>query len=208
DLINEEIGTQQSPIYVRILEPKKRPAAPAPVAAPRPVPVSSLVAQQSRTAVATPRPASSISEELPPWPAVSLVSGGSTYNFEYNEETFQLHLPDNETVFGTKQRIAEHYRVKPEHVKLSFAGRDLPNDSLLYRLRIGDRKIIVYIRSQKPILLKSVRLNAKRPEGFKAMLDKLILVSKRDKRDCERCLDYCDYDYDKALQMLMESLDE
>jgi hypothetical protein len=87
-------------------------------------------------------------------------SGGNcpdlTYTFQYNDEKFELSIPRDGKVLQAKQQIADLYNSIADNVSLFFCSRNLRDECVLSRQRIGTGKIIVYIRAMERILLESI----------------------------------------------------
>jgi hypothetical protein len=147
--------------------------------------------------------------ELPP-PQRAAESGGR-FVFECEGEEFELAIPVQETVLGTKGRIAQIRHTVPEYVSLFFAGRDLPDTWLLSRQR-GAGHVIVTIRSMDALLLQSVGYGSRRgppkPPDFVDRVNRLEAETGKDRRTCSRCLMFFEYDTERALAALQGDLDD
>jgi hypothetical protein len=131
------------------------------------------------------------------------------YHFQYEEDEFELPIPADWTVFQTKEKVAIRYETNADYVSLLFCGRNMKDETLLIHQRIGNKKIIVYIRRFDPILLESIGYGARRgvekPRDFIERVNRLERETSQDHRTCSRCLIFYDYDVDAArdaLQML------
>jgi hypothetical protein len=137
---------------------------------------------------------------------------GPAYTFCYEGDEFVLEMGAEATVRDAKQIIAEKYESIADYVSLLFCGRNLRDESVLLRQRIGNGKIVVYIRSLDAILLQSVgygsRRGAKKPANFLELVNRLERESGKDIRTCSRCLTFYDYEYDRALAALRTGDDE
>jgi hypothetical protein len=147
----------------------------------------------------------------PPSP-ISSAGGGSAgsipasdcriYLFQYEDEEFNLPIPAAWTVFETKGKVAVRYQTIADYVSLLFSGRNLKDETLLIHQRIGNKKIIVYIRRFDPILLESIgygsRRGAAKPSDFIERVNRLERDTGQDRRTCSRCLIFYDYDVDRA----------
>jgi hypothetical protein len=192
----------------------RRSEPPAPEVRPRPAldpsPLRQLVPEPSRP---EPRPAVVVAAQPPPSapsaaarPAVG--SAGPTYTFEYEGEEFELSIPIEAKVLRAKEMVADRYHTIADYVSLLFCEQNLKDELILFRQRIGSRKIIIYIRRLDAILLQSVGYGSRRalpkPSDFVERVTRLQQATGRDARTCSRCLTFYDYDFDQALSALRE----
>jgi hypothetical protein len=137
-------------------------------------------------------------------------AGGAdpTYTFDYEGDEFEFSLPTDAKVLQAKEKIADRYHTIADYVSLLFCGRNLKDELILFRQRIGSRKIIVYIRRLDAILLQSVGYGSRRgspkPSDFVDRVTRLQQATGRDARTCSRCLTFYDYNFDRALSALRE----
>jgi hypothetical protein len=173
---------------------------------------------------ASPSPSSSLSASLSPSPSLLPVrsadpigvvgtSGSDViYMFQYEEEVFQLTIPVDGTALKAKELIAIRYQTIAEYVSLLFCGRNLKDECVLSRQRIGSGKIIVYIRSLDAIMLQSLsfgsRRSAVKPADFVERVNLLQQKSGKDARTCSRCDQFYDYNSERTLAALQDDLDD
>jgi hypothetical protein len=123
-----------------------------------------------------------------------------------------MAIPVAATIADAKQKIAIRYRTIVENVTLLFSGRNINDEFILARQRLGTGKIIVYIREMEPIVLQSIgytsRTGTPKPPTILECVNRLQAETGRDARTCSRCYTFYDYDYDRALAALQESFDD
>jgi hypothetical protein len=146
-------------------------------------------------------------------PAPPPPSGDLNYLFKYDDDEFNLSIPASATVADVKQMIAERYGNELDKVSLLFRGRNLKDESLLIHQRIGDKTIIVYIRSMEPIILESIGygsslIRVPKPANFNDLVGRLERETGASNRTCSRCLIFYEYDVDRALNALRDESEE
>jgi hypothetical protein len=141
----------------------------------------------------------------------SVAPVGPMYLFEYEDVQFTLSIPPEGKVIDAKEQIADRYRTIADYVSLLFRGRNLKDESVLVRLRIGTGKITVLIQSVEAILLQSVgcesRIRSAKPANFIDLVNRLHAETGTDVRTCSRCLSFCNYDYDQSFAALRDDDD-
>jgi hypothetical protein len=132
-----------------------------------------------------------------------------SYTFVYDEDVFDMDIPDAATVGDTKEFVAEKYSSLVETVKLLYCGKELKDRLVLSKQRITPpNRIVVYIREMNSIILQSVGAwrssTAPKPPDYVQRLAMLAEESGQDSLLCMRAYLYFNYDYDKALQELRD----
>jgi hypothetical protein len=96
--------------------------------------------------------------ESPAEPASDLPPG-KEYKFRLEDSFFRLRIGDTETVGDVKVKIADRESTTPDMVTLLYVGKSLKDCMVIRTLRVPqDGKIVVYIRSNRSIVLYSVGL--------------------------------------------------
>jgi len=131
-----------------------------------------------------------------------------SYTFVYQEEPFDMEVPDNATVADTKELVATRFKTLAENVKLLHCGKEMKDTLVLSKQRIRPpNRIVVYIRDMRSILLQSCGAgwsrNTPKPDNYLELLQELKERSGQDARICARVLLYYDYDFDRALEELL-----
>jgi hypothetical protein len=168
-----------------------------------PSPISNFAGGDSAMSVARPSPVSDggSGESVP-------ANDCPIYLFQYEDEEFNLPIPASWTVFETKEKVAARYQTITYCVSLIFCARNLKDETLLIRHRIGNRKIIVYIRPFDRSLLESIgygsQRSAEKPSDFIERVKRLEAETGQDRRTCSRCLIFYDYDIDRARDALYD----
>jgi hypothetical protein len=116
------------------------------------------------------------------------------------------------TALRAKELIAHRYATVAEYVSLLFCGRNLKDECVLSRQRIGAGKIIIYIRSLEAIMLQSIGFGSARgvnkPPNFIDQVNRLQRETGKDARTCTRCYTFFNYDFDGALAALQEDQED
>ena len=82
------------------------------------------------------------------------------YSYVVNRETdvYEIELEKEATVRKMKNEIAEIRNIENlANIKITFAGKDLTDDIVLYSLNVGNNELKVYIRSEEEILLLTAK---------------------------------------------------
>ena len=85
------------------------------------------------------------------------------YQTNVESEINEIEMYEEATVRDMKEKIREERGIKNlSDIKIIFAGKELLNDLVLEKLKIGDIKLFIYIRTQEDILLltaKALQIN-------------------------------------------------
>jgi hypothetical protein len=84
-----------------------------------------------------------------------------TYTFfcEDRSEEFQLKFPPGTKVKEAREALGTRFEVPTEAVALHFMGKALRDGFMMERLRIGDTKIQIYLKDNRPVVLLSAMAN-------------------------------------------------
>jgi hypothetical protein len=84
-----------------------------------------------------------------------------SYTFFYEDQAQDIHLrfPSGTKVGEAREALGRHFGVPPEAVALHFMGKALRDGFMMERLRLGDTKIQVYLKDDRPVLLLTAKAN-------------------------------------------------
>jgi hypothetical protein len=125
----------------------------------------------------------------------------------YEDDVFDMEIPDAAIAGDAKEFIAEKYKSLAENVKLLYRGRELKDTLVLSKQRIElPNRILVYIRKTDSIVRQPVGAgrnpSAPKPPDYLQRLARLAAESGQDPMLCRRAYVYFNYDYNTALQEL------